>query len=61
MIVDLAVVVNDDLPVLIRERLGSAVDVYDAQADVREAHPLTDEKTIAVGPTMLDGGCHPPQ
>jgi hypothetical protein len=48
MVIDLAVVGNDDLPIFVRKRLGTASDVDDAEPDVRQPYPLSGVESVAI-------------
>src|SRR5450759_4464813 len=59
MVVDLTVIGDDDLPILVRQRLGASSYVHDAQSDVREADPLSDIETVSIWAPVTDGSRHP--
>jgi len=58
MIEDLACRCDDDLAVLIRQRLPCTAYIYDAQPDVCEANSPARIETITVWSSVPDGGGH---
>ena len=58
MVVHFTVVGDNDLSILVRQRLGSGSDIHDAQSYMGKTDPLADVEPVTIWPAMLDRGSH---
>jgi hypothetical protein len=58
MIVDFAIVGNDDASIFVRQRLRTAMEVDNTQSDVRESDVGTNVETVTVRAAVFDRSRH---